>query len=283
MMKNFYMIMLSLVISFSASANRFADVEITVQPVAEQVYMLKGPGGNIGVLATQKGLLLVDDKFAPLAEKIEKAMKSIVDQELKYVINTHYHGDHTGSNSYFSHKAPIFAHSNVRKRLANNAKLTEDALPVVTYEHGVTIHIEQETVQLTHLPTGHTDSDTIVYFKKANVLHTGDLFFEIGFPYVDLNGGGNVDGYLANVNYMIDNFPDDVAIIPGHGKLTNKAGLKAFATMMADSIVLVKKLLAQGKTDTEILAHGVDEKYKHLSWRFITEERWLKTLIAAYK
>lgn len=282
-MKILCSLILSLTFIFSATADRFADIEITVEPVSGQVYMLKGPGGNIGVLATAKGLLLVDDKFAPLAEKIEKAMKGIVDQELKYVVNTHYHGDHTGSNNYFSHQAPIFAHANVRKRLVSNKKLSEEALPVVTFEQGVTIHLEKEIVQLTHLPSGHTDSDTIVYFENANVLHTGDLFFEIGFPYVDLNGGGNVDGYLANVKHMIKTFPDDVKIISGHGKQSDKAGLKAFAVMMEDCIELVKRLLTEGKTEAEILAHGVDEKYKHLSWSFINEEKWLKTLIRAYK
>lgn len=267
----------------SAFADRFKDVEISVTPVSDKVYMLQGSGGNIGLLATQEGLLLVDDQYAPLAERIEQAMKNIVDQPLKYVVNTHYHGDHTGSNSYFSEQAPIFAHTNVRKRIADDSKRSEKDLPVVTYQHGVTIHLADEKVVLTHLPSGHTDSDTIVYFKKANVLHTGDLFFELGFPYVDMKGGGNVDGYVKNVKYMIKNFPDDVKVIPGHGKLTDKAGLQSFVTMIEDCAKLVKQQLAEGKTEAEILARGVDEKYKHLSWRFITEERWLKTLIAAYK
>ncbi|WP_211185334.1 MBL fold metallo-hydrolase [Thalassotalea algicola] len=282
-MKKLSSILLLSLFSFQAICDRYADVEIKVTQVAGQVYMLKGAGGNIGVLATQKGLMLVDDQFEPLAEKIEQAMKSIVDKDLKYVVNTHYHGDHTGSNSYFSHKAPIFAHNNVRKRLASNDKLTSDALPVVTYEQGVTIHLEQETVQLTHLPSGHTDSDTVVYFKNANVLHTGDLFFELGFPYVDTKGGGTVDGYLANVEYMIANYPDNVAIIPGHGKLTDKASLKQFADMIRECIKLVTEQLAVGKSEEEILTQGVAEKYKHLSWHFITEERWLKTLIKAYQ
>ena len=273
-------ILLSAVVSVSTSAQEMAEAEITVQPAAGNVYMLQGPGGNIGVLATDKGLLLVDDKFAPLAEKIEAAMKGIEDKELKYVINTHFHGDHTGSNKFFSHKAPIFAHENVRNRLSNKTDHQVESLPVVTYKDGITIYLDNEEVQLTHLPKGHTDGDTYVYFKKANVLHTGDLFFEVGFPYVDLKSGGSVKGYLAGVKHMLKNTPDDVVIIPGHGNLTDKKSLLAFAEMMEFSINKVSTALAAGKSEQQILTDGIGEKYKHLSWAFITEEKWLKTLVA---
>jgi len=245
--------------------------------------MLQGPGGNIGVLATKQGLLLVDDKFAPLAEKIESAMKGIEDHELKYIINTHYHGDHTGGNEFFSHKAPIFAHENVRSRLSSKAEHQADSLPVVTYKDGLTIYLANEEIQLRHLPAGHTDGDTYVYFKNANVLHTGDLFFEVGFPYVDINSGGSVKGYLANVRDMLTNMPDDVVIIPGHGKLSDKAGLLAFAQMIAFSIDKVSAALADGKSEQQIIAEGMGEKYQHLSWEFITEEKWLKALVADLK
>ena len=274
---------LTMMLSINANAQTMADADINVQPAAGDVYMLKGPGGNIGVLATDKGLLLVDDKFSPLAKKIETAMKGIEDKELKYVINTHYHGDHTGGNKFFSHKAPIFAHENVRSRLSSKAEHHVESLPVVTYKDGITIHLDNEEVQLTHLPFGHTDGDTFVYFKKANVLHTGDLFFEVGFPYVDLKAGGSVKGYLANVLYMLNNTPDDVIIIPGHGKLTNKKSLAEFAEMMAFSIDKITKSLAAGMSESEIIAAGIGEKYQHLSWAFITEEKWLKTLVADLK
>ena len=266
-------------VSATVLSQDYAKVEITATKAAGDVYMLKGAGGNIGVLATEKGLLLVDDQFQPLAEKIQSAMKSIKNNKLKYIVNTHYHGDHTGSNSFFSHKAPIFAHENVRSRLSAKAEHDVNSLPVVTYKDGVKIHLGNEEIQLTHLPNGHTDGDSIVYFKQANVLHTGDLFFEIGFPYVDIDGGGNVKGYLANVRYMIENTPDDVVIIPGHGKMTNKASLKDFATMIDFSIKRVELALSQGKSETDILAMGIGEKYKDKAWAFINEEFWLKTLI----
>ncbi|MCO4799169.1 MAG: MBL fold metallo-hydrolase [Colwelliaceae bacterium] len=275
---------LSLIISaMTTLAQDFSDVKIKAQKAAGDVYMLTGAGGNIGVLATDKGLLLVDDQFQPLAEKIESAMSVIKNNELKYVVNTHYHGDHTGSNSYFSHKAPIFAHENVRTRLSDKTEYDVNTLPVVTYKDGLTIHLDNEEIKLTHLPSGHTDGDTIVYFKEANVLHTGDLFFEIGFPYIDLNSGGSVKGYLANVNYMVNNTPADAAVIPGHGKLTDINSLKAFARMIDYSIKLVEKALSEGKKEVDILKTGIGEKYKDKSWSFINEEKWLKTLISDLK
>ena len=282
-MKNFIITLVISLISIITNASNFDDVEIKVTNANANVYMLKGAGGNIGVLATETGLLLVDDQFAPLAERIESAMKSIVNKELKYIVNTHFHGDHTGSNSYFSDKAPIFAHKNVRERLSKQDDKKQVALPVVTYEQGINIYLADEQITLSHFPSAHTDGDTIVYFNKANVLHTGDLFFEIGFPYIDLSHGGSVKGYLAAVKKIIAQIPDNVVIIPGHGKLTNKASYQSFAEMISFSIQHVSKLLAEGKSEQEILAIGIDEKYKHLSWNFISEEKWLKTLITDLK
>ncbi|MCW8864674.1 MAG: MBL fold metallo-hydrolase [Colwellia sp.] len=270
-------------ISNPVYSRNFDDINIVATKASGQVYMLKGAGGNIGVLATKSGLLLVDDQFAPLAEKIEQAMTTISNNELKYIVNTHFHGDHTGSNTYFSHKAPIFAHQKVRERLRNKSANKQVALPVVTYETGVTIYLSAETIQLNHFPAAHTDGDTVVYFKTANVLHTGDLFFEIGFPYVDINNGGSVKGYLSAVNTLIAQMPDDVVIIPGHGKLTNKARYQEFSDMISYSINHVQTLLAQGKTEQEILALGIGKEYQHWSWYFITEEKWLKTLITDLK
>jgi glyoxylase-like metal-dependent hydrolase (beta-lactamase superfamily II) len=155
----------------------------------------------------------------------------------------------------------------------------QESLPVVTYQDGIKIYLDNEEVILSHLPAGHTDGDTYVYFKKANVLHTGDLFFEVGFPYVDLKSGGTVKGYLASVKAMLASTPDNVVIIPGHGKITNKQRLKDFAAMIEFSISRVNKAIAEGKSDDEIIAAGIGDQYKSLSWAFITEEKWLKTLV----
>ena len=240
--------------------------------------MLTGPGGNVGVLATNDGLLMIDDKFKPLAEKIEQAMKNIVDQPLKYIVNTHMHGDHTGGNAYFSAHAPIIAHANVRKRLSSKADHDHASLPVITYQDGITIHLSDETITLSHYPHGHTDGDSVVYFKEANVLHMGDLFFEGRFPFIDLNNGGTVKGYLANVKSIATHFPADTKIIPGHGNLTDINGLKAFITMLEFSIARVEKAIANELSLQQVLEQGIGEEYKNLSWNFITEEKWLTTL-----
>lgn len=276
-----------LLICTLADASDFDDIDIKVTKAAGKVYMLQGAGGNIGVLATAAGLLLVDDQFAPLAKKIERAMHDINgnehSNELKYIVNTHFHGDHTGSNSHFSHQAPIFAHQNVRERLSNQPADKQVALPVVTYEQGIRIYLDDEQIQLSHFPAAHTDGDTIVYFTQANVLHTGDLFFELGFPYIDLTHGGSVKGYLAAVNSIIASMPDNVIIIPGHGELTNKNRYIAFANMIDYSIKRVEGFIAMGKTESEILALGIGKNYQQWSWRFINEEKWLKTLFTDLK
>ncbi|WP_068547176.1 MBL fold metallo-hydrolase [Thalassotalea crassostreae] len=275
-----FMAALSLVMSMSCMAARdFSDAEIKAENVAGDVYVLTGPGGNIGVLATDAGLLLVDDKFAPLAEKIEAAMKTLNKAELKYIINTHYHGDHTGSNGYFGKQAPIFAHENVRTRVKEDNKQADADLPVVTYEQGITIHLHNEEVKIVHFPHGHTDGDSIVYFKNTNVLHMGDLFFQGRFPYIDLDHGGSVKGYLANVKKVTESYPSDVVIIPGHGDITDLKGLQQVVAMLEYSIERVSSALAAGKSSEQILKDGIGEKYKDWSWGFINEERWLKTLI----
>lgn len=279
MIKKLGFFMLTALLSASINASRFDSVTIKPSKVSGDVYILEGSGGNIGLLATDEGLVLIDDQFQPLAEKIEAAMKQIKDAPLKYVVNTHYHGDHTGGNAYFSHKAPIFAHHNVRSRLASKEDANAAELPVVTYNEGVTIHLANETIHLKHYPKGHTDGDTVVYFESANVLHPGDLFFEGRFPYVDLNGGGSVKGYLANIKQVIANLPDDVKIIPGHGKVATKADYQKVVDMMTYSIDRVSSMLAQGKSESDILAAGIGDKYKDWGWRFITEEKWLKTLV----
>jgi glyoxylase-like metal-dependent hydrolase (beta-lactamase superfamily II) len=269
---------------FSASAaisqDRFANVEITSQHVSGSVHMLEGAGGNIGVSAGDEGILIIDDQFAPLAEKIATAIGEIAKTPMKYVVNTHYHGDHTGSNTYFKEikGSTIFAHDNVRKRLADKAEHTHSELPVVTYQQGITFHFNDDTIKVMHMPAGHTDSDSVIWFEEANVLHPGDLFFEGRFPYIDLDGGGTIAGYIKNVTKLISMLKDDTKIIPGHGKLATKADYKEALDMLVDTAAIVKSMKAKGLSLEDAVKQGLGEKYTAWAWNFITEEKWITTL-----
>lgn len=268
--------------SAAFSQDRWANVEINSQPVNGSVHMLTGMGGNIGVSAGEEGILIIDDQFAPLAEKIAAAIGDISKTPMKYVVNTHYHGDHTGSNAYFSEVkgSTIFAHDNVRKRLAEKEEHSHAELPVVTYQQGITFHFNDDTINVMHLPAGHTDSDSVIWFEKANVLHPGDLFFNGRFPFIDLAGGGTVDGYIKNVSQLISMLKDDTKIIPGHGDLANKADYEKALAMIIDTAAIVKKLKDQGVSEEAAVKQGLGEKYQAWAWNFITEEKWIKTLYA---
>lgn len=206
------------------------DEAITPVHVAGNIHMLEGSGGNIGVSAGEDGILIVDDKFEKDEPRVRELLKGINPGPLKFVLNTHFHGDHTGGNAAFGKEAVIIAHENVRGRLSTDKP--KEALPVVTYEDKVSVHFNGEEIELIHLPAGHTDTDSVVYFRGSNVVHMGDLFFSGRFPFIDLENGGTVEGYLANVAKVLETLPDDVKIIPGHGPLSSKADLQKFHTMI---------------------------------------------------
>src|SRR5437879_1828039 len=193
----------------------FSTVEVKSIHVAGNIYMLTGSGGNIGVSVGPDGILIVDDQFAPLAEKIEAALKELNPGpgKLKFVLNTHYHGDHTGGNAHFGRQASIIAHSNVRKRLGGKPGDSKPALPVITFDDSLSVHFNGEEIKLVHVPPAHTDSDSIVYFTGANVIHFGDTFFSGRFPNIDLAGGGDVRGYIRNVEDAIKKVPADAKLI----------------------------------------------------------------------
>ncbi|GLS84172.1 MBL fold metallo-hydrolase [Paraferrimonas haliotis] len=261
----------------SANEDRFAKVTITTEPLTESIYMLTGAGGNIGVSAGEDGILIIDDQYAPLADKISKALEAIQPGTPKYVINTHHHGDHTGGNLHFSHGATIMAHDNVRRHLhADNQP--KAALPVVTYDKGIKVHFNGDTIDVQHFGTGHTDGDSLIFWQNANVIHMGDQYFQGRFPYVDLGNGGNVNGYLANVRKVIAMIDDNTKIIPGHGKLSTKAELTIFANMIEQTQAYVQQQKQQGKSVEELVAEGLPAQWKDWSWAFITEEKWIKTL-----
>ncbi|WP_218419252.1 MBL fold metallo-hydrolase [Alteromonas lipotrueae] len=262
------------------SQDRFEKVEIEATALKGSVHMLTGMGGNIGVSAGDDGILIIDDQFAPLAEKIATALGELGSDKPKYVINTHYHGDHTGSNAFFhSHKgATILAHDNVRIRLANDEKVSPDALPAITYENGIKLHFNGETIHIMHLESGHTDGDSIVWFEQPDIMHTGDLFFNGLFPFIDLNSGGSVKGYIESVKQVLAKINDDTVLIPGHGELSNKTEYTNFLAMIEETFAFVKAQKAKGMSLEAITEAGLDSKWHKWAWSFISEEKWIATL-----
>ncbi len=262
------------------------DVKIRDVPVAGSVHMLLGRGGNIGVSAGPDGLLIVDDQFAPLAPKIKKALAEIADGPLKFVLNTHWHGDHTGGNAIFGRTGTILAQENVRKRLSTRQEtsfgVTEAsppaALPVITFPDRVTLHFNGEEIRVIHLPAGHTDGDSVVWFVGSNVVHMGDDFFKDSFPFVDLASGGSVEGLERNVRKVIAELPADVKIIPGHGSLGTLDDLKNFHAMLAETLRIVGRKKQKGETLEAIQAEGLPAKWDSWGRGFIKTDRWIETI-----
>lgn len=255
----------------------YSKVEIKETPISGNIHVLLGAGGNIGVSAGPDGILIVDDEFLPLAEKIDAALGKLSDKPLQYVINTHIHGDHVGGNPYFGKKAKIIASANLRARLAAQTNTVPEALPVITITHDTSLYFNGEEVRLIAFGPGHTDTDTAVYFTNEKVLHLGDQYVNGRFPYVDVGNGGNVKGYLQNLDAVLAWLPADAKIIPGHGQVGSVDDLKQFRAFVAESIAVVQKDIADGKTlDQAKTDPDFLEKYKQ--WR--NGGRWLE---AVYK
>ncbi len=261
----------------------FSKVEVKATHVAGNVYMLTGSGGNIGVSVGLDGILIVDDQFAPLAEKIEAALKQLSPGKLKFVLNTHYHGDHTGGNKHFGQQAHIIAHTNVRKRLGGKAGDSKPELPVITFDDSLSVWFNGEEIKLAHVPPAHTDSDSIVYFTDANVIHFGDTFFSGRFPNIDLGGGGDVRGYIRNVGEAVNKTPPDAKLIPGHGPLSTVKELKEFHEMLVETSGIVEKAIASGKTLEQVKADGLPAKWKSWEAPTLKTDRWLEILYRGLK
>ena len=269
----------SAVLIYSTGAQQdFSKVEIKTTRVSGNIYMLEGAGGNIGVSAGPDGLLIVDNQFAPLAGKISSALQQINTGPLKFVLNTHHHGDHTGGNAAFGAKeAVIVAQSNVRTRLGN-AKSATVALPVITFDASASVHFNGEEIQLLHVGTGHTDGDSIIFFTRANVVHMGDQYVSAGFPYIDFGTGGDLDGYIATQQAVLAKMKPDTKIIPGHGPLATVEMLREYNAMLVESVAHVRKGMAEGKTLEQLRADGLPEKWSSFGNGFITNARWIETI-----
>lgn len=256
----------------------FDNVTVKTTPVAGDVHMLEGAGGNIGVCIGADGVLIVDTQFAPMAPKIEAALRRLGEGKLQYVLNTHWHGDHTGGNEFFGKHGTVVAHDNVRRRLVEktNPSVAPEGLPDITHDQGLTLHFNGETIRVISLPPGHTDGDSYVYFVKAKVLHLGDQFFNGKFPFIDLGSGGEVAGYLRNVETALKIAPPDAKIIPGHGPLATVEDLRRFRDMLVETTGIVQKAIDAGKSLEQVKATGLPEKWKEWGTGFINTQRWLE-------
>jgi cyclase len=235
---------LALVLTAPAAAQNFDAVQIKTEKVAEGIYMLVGAGGNIGLAVGDDSTFMIDDQYAPLTDKIRAAVAALSENPVQFVINTHWHGDHTGGNERMGQAgAVIVAHENVRKRLSTE-QFTEmfnrtvppsppAALPVITFTRDIKFHLNGEEISAFHVEHAHTDGDVIVQFEKANVIHMGDVYWQGYYPFIDLSAGGSVDGVIAALDRVLPMVDDNSKVIPGHGALSDKAGLLAYRQMLA--------------------------------------------------
>ena len=273
----------------------FSKVQIKVTKVSGNIYMLEGAGGNIAASVGEDGIVIVDDQYAPLADKIAAALKGIgaTDKPVRFVINTHYHGDHTGGNAPFAaNGSTVIAQDNVRKRLETGGKagigtaMTMDvkpaaqgALPIITFDHDVTVHLNGEDIRALHFPAGHTDGDAIVFFPKANVVHMGDDFVRYGYPFIDVNSGGSVQGMIAACDKVASLLPDNVKVIPGHGQLANIGDVRDYSVMLKETSSAVQAAINRGVTVDQMKKEKIlatwDAKYGK---GFITPDLFIETL-----
>jgi cyclase len=279
----------------AAQTRDFSKVQIKVTKISGNIYMLQGAGGNIAASVGEDGIVIVDDQYAPLAEKIAAALKGIgaTDKPVRFVINTHYHGDHTGGNLAFAtNGSTVIAQDNVRKRLESGGKagigtaMTVDqpaapkgGLPIITFDHDVTLHLNGEDIRALHFPGGHTDGDAIVFFPKNNVVHMGDDFVRYGYPFIDVNAGGSVQGMIAACDKVASLLPDDVKVIPGHGDLANLGDVRDYSVMLKETSAAVQAAINLGKTPEQMKKEKIlatwDAKYGK---GFITPDLFIETL-----
>ncbi|RZO70654.1 MAG: MBL fold metallo-hydrolase [OM182 bacterium] len=254
-MQRFTLALIALVISLPALAatpNPFAHVEITRERLRDHVFVLYGAGGNIGASIGEDGTLLIDDQFAPLAEKILAALDAEGGNKPRIILNTHHHSDHVGGNAFFGRDGIIISHENVRARLSTSSRFSAEGLPHITYEDELVIHFNGDELTLMHMPHGHTDGDTLVWFKGANVVHLGDHFFNGSLPFIDVGGGGSLAGYIQNLEYLLDRLPEDIVVIPGHGPVGTLTDIAASVTMAVETKAIINQGLLDGLSDEAI-------------------------------
>jgi glyoxylase-like metal-dependent hydrolase (beta-lactamase superfamily II) len=259
-------------IGVAACAQDFDSVEITTEKLAEGVYMLIGAGGNIGISAGEDNVFLIDDQYAPLTDKIKAAVREISDKPIQFVINTHWHGDHTGGNEKLGDEGTVIvAHENVRKRLSTEQVIEffertvppspPSALPVITFTRDVTFHLNAHEMHVFHVEHAHTDGDIIIQFRNSNVIHMGDVFWSGYYPFIDVSAGGTIDGMIDALDLVLPMINEDTKVIPGHGPLSDKAGLQAFRAMLAGVRSQIAQQIEAGKTQEEVVASKATKEF----------------------
>lgn len=261
-MKQSLTLAVSLVITLSAGAQQNWDsIQVSSQLVRDNIYMLTGSGGNIGVLTGEDGIVMIDDQFLQLGDKIKEAIAALDRGPIRFTLNTHIHGDHSGSNEYFKRAgSTIVAHDVVRDRMIRQPR-DKDAWPVITFPDKLSLHLNGQDIDLLHFEAGHTDGDVIIHFKQANVFHMGDVFVRYGYPYIDMSNGGNINGLISTVDKVLAIMNDQSLVIPGHGEVCKKDEVKKYRDRLATIRDKVAAALKQGKKPEDLAGLGITKAY----------------------
>jgi len=280
---------MALIVALSSrvGAQGFSNATITTVPVADGIYMLMGQGGNIGVSVGIDGVLLIDDQFAPMHDKIVAAVRAITEQPIKMLLNTHWHRDHTGGNELFAGSGVlIVAHDNVRTRMSSShfssffrsesPPSPPAALPVVTFDSAVTLHINDMTIHAQHVPPAHTDGDSIIWFREANVVHLGDTFFNGFYPFIDIDSGGSIRGMIAAVDQALPVIDAATKIMPGHGPLADREALVRYRDMLNTVAERIEARVADGQSRQQVIDAKPTSEYD-AEWGdgFIRPDQWV--------
>lgn len=284
-------------LSTFAEENSKPSPSFATTEVAPGIHMISGvggfTGGNIGLSVGEDGVVMIDDSMPPLLEKMKSAIKSITDKPVDFLINTHVHGDHTGNNENMGNDGTrIVAHENLRLNMLSKGiataegqvKAPKNALPVITFSHAMSFHLNGEDARIFHVEHAHTDGDAVIHYQNANVIHTGDTFFNGMFPYIDINNGGSVKGFITAQKKIIELSNEETKIIPGHGPLANKKDLQLSLDMLLDVKSLIQKAIKEGKTEDQVVESNPLNKYHDKwNWGFITTEKMIRQVYKSLK
>ena len=288
-MKKFVLI-LALISTAHAQEDFSKEIE-KATPIGPSLYMIEGAGGNVTAFIGKSGTLLVDDDFAPMAEKLLNKLKELGGSSPRYIINTHFHYDHTGGNEAFGSTATIIAATETRERLMHeqtlwhkqHAPVSEKALPTVTFDQSLTIHLNHDDVTVLHMLNGHTDGDSVVLFNRGKVVCMGDLYFSGMFPIFHPEHNGSLDGLVRNLETLLKKIPTDAKIVPGHGPISNRAALEKYYRMIVDSISTVRNGIGKGQTLEQIQKTGLDKEWEPFSHGFRNTDQWIESIYRSLK